>query len=294
MASRHAAATGECTMMPSNVRIEASAARVLLFEEVYPARAAQEQAERSRLNAFGTLARLNPLNRPKAETVQLMKSELRYEPFWHVEARREVDFLHDATYQVPVANQHAQRLLVAGHEFPVLSQEKKPWIELPVREACLRRIEATLFQDGMKRDAKPGVLQRYVEKYKAIEQAQLDRDGLLQPLLSSAAATQLALARLTSEAIDASEINEDMITIDRLYLYYRPVFAFEYAWTTAGKTGVVEVDGLTGDVVESGQWFREKLGAVMTRDLLVDIGADAISMAIPGGSIAVKVINRLV
>ena len=57
---------------------------------------------------------------------------------------------------------------------------------------------------------------------------------------------------------------------------------------------MVEVDGLTGDVVEGGQWFRDKLGAVMTRDLLVDIGADAISMAIPGGAIAVKVINRLV
>ena len=281
-------------MEQSTVRIEASATRVLLFDEVYPARAAQEQADKSRLNAFGTLARLNPLNRPKADTVQLAKSELRYEPFWHVEARREVDFIHDATYQVPVANPHAQRLLVAGQELPVQSPDRKPWIELPVREACLRRIEATVFQDGMKRDTRSGALQRYVEKYRAIEQDQLDRDGLLRPLLSSAAATQMALSRLASEAIDATEIRDDTITIGKLHLYYRPVFAFEYAWTTAGKVGVVEVDGLTGDVVESGQWFRDKLGAAMTRDLLVDIGADAISMAIPGGSIAVKVINRLV
>ena len=216
-------------MLHSNVRIEASAARILLFEEVYPARAAQEQADRSRLAAFGTLARLNPLNRPKAETVELVKSELRYEPFWQVQARREVDYLHDATYTVPVANPHARRLVVAGQEFPVLSPERKPSIELPVREACLHRIEVALFQDGMKREPRPGVLQRYVERYKAVEQAQLDREGLLQPLLSSAAATQLALSRLSSEAVDASQINEDVITIDRLYLYYRPVFAFEYA-----------------------------------------------------------------
>jgi len=292
--SRRALCGGIDTMEQSTVRIEASATRVLLFEEVYPARAAQEQADKSRLNAFGTLARLNPLNRPKADTVQLAKSELRYEPFWHVEARREVDFIHDATYQVPVANPHAQRLLVGGLELPVQSPDRKPWIELPVREACLRRIEATVFQDGMKRDTRAGALQRYVEKYRAIEQDQLDRDGLLRPLLSSAAATQMALSRLASEAIDATEIRDDAITIGKLHLYYRPVFAFEYAWTTAGKVGVVEVDGLTGDVVESGQWFRDKLGAAMTRDLLVDIGADAISLAIPGGSIAVKVINRLV
>ena len=63
------------------VQIEQSAVRILLFEEVYPARAAQEQAEKSKLNAFGTLARLNPLNRPKADTVLLSKWELRYEPF---------------------------------------------------------------------------------------------------------------------------------------------------------------------------------------------------------------------
>lgn len=281
-------------MVQSNVGIEASAPRILLFEEVYPARAAQEQADKSRLNAFGALARFNPLNRPKAETVQLAKHELRYEPFWHVEARREVDFLHDATYQVPVANPYAQRLLVAGQEHPVLSPERKPWVELPVREACRRRIDVTLYQDGMKRDTRAGVLERYVERYRAIGQEQLDREGLLQPLLSSSAATQLALAKLTSEAIDASEMREDAITITKLHLYYRPVFAFEYAWSGTGKSGVVEVDGLTGDVVESGQWFRDKLGSVISRDLLVDIGADAVSLAIPGGSIAVKVINRLI
>ncbi|MDH5833760.1 hypothetical protein [Luteimonas kalidii] len=281
-------------MNQSSVRIEAAAARVLLFEEVYPARAAQEQAEKSKLNAFGALARLNPLNRPKAETVQLSKWELRYEPFWHVVARREVDYTHDATYVLPVGNPHAQRLDIAGQVYPVLSREKKPHIELPAHERCLRRVDTAIFQDGMKRDMKPAVLQRYVDKYQAADQPQLDRDGLLQPLLSSSAATQLVLSRLGAEAIDASEIHDDTATIEKLHLYYRPVFAFEYVWSPAGKVGVVEVDGLTGEVVELGQWFREKLGAVVTRDLLVDIGADAISMAIPGGSIAVKVINRLV
>lgn len=281
-------------MKQSSVRIEAAAARVLLFEEVYPARAAQEQAEKSKLNAFGALARLNPLNRPKPDTVLLSKWELRYEPFWHVVARRDVDFTHDATYVLPVANPHAQRLDIAGQVYPVLSREKKPHIELPARERCLRRIETAVLQDGMKREMKPAVLQRYVEKYQATEQEQLDRDGLLQPLLSSSAAAQIALSRLGAEAIDASEMHDDTVTIEKLHLYYRPVFAFEYTWGGAGKVGVVEVDGLTGDVVELGQWFREKLGGVVTRDLLVDIGADAISMAIPGGSIAVKVINKLV
>ena len=44
---------------------------------------------------------------------------------------------------------------------------------------------------------------------------------------------------------------------------------------------------------EAAQWFRDKLGRMMTRDTLVDLGADVASMVIPGGSIAVKVINKL-
>ncbi|MEO6519586.1 MAG: hypothetical protein ABIO17_11440 [Pseudoxanthomonas sp.] len=45
--------------------------RILYFEEVYPARVAEEQAEKSKRAAFGTLARLNPLNRPRQETVKV-------------------------------------------------------------------------------------------------------------------------------------------------------------------------------------------------------------------------------
>ena len=67
--------------MQTDIHIDPAATRILRFEEVYPARAAQEQAEKRKLDAFGTLARLNPLNRPKADTVALSKWELRYEPF---------------------------------------------------------------------------------------------------------------------------------------------------------------------------------------------------------------------
>lgn len=281
--------------MHSEVRIDPSAARILLFEEVYPARAAQEQAEKSKLNAFGALARLNPLNRPKPETVLLSKWELRYEPFWHVQARRDVDFIRNTTYMVPVTQPHARTLRIAGQEYPVVAPNGgKPHVDLAVCESCQRRVDATVYQDAMKREIKPSVLQRYVEKYRATALEQIEREGALEPLLSSAAAIQIALSRLAAEAIDATQIHQDVVTIEALHLYYRPVFAFEYAWGPVAKIGVVEVDGLTGEVVESGQWFRDKLGGAMTRELLVDIGADVASIAIPGGSIAVKVINRLV
>ena len=279
--------------MQTDVHIDPSAARILRFEEVYPARAAQEQAEKRKLDAFGTLARLNPLNRPKADTVALSKWELRYEPFWHLVARREVDYAREATYSLPITNPHAQRAEIAGRAFEVLSPGGKPRIEVQVLEACHRKIDAVVYQDGLKRPLKPAALQKYVEKYKALEQDELGWQGAIEPKLPSAAAVQLALSRLAAEAIDASVIEDDRYVFEKLHLYYRPVFAFEYAWNPAGKVGVIEIDGLTGDVVEGGEWFRDKIEKVMTRDMLFDLGAEVASAAIPAGGIAVKVLHKL-
>ncbi len=105
---------------------ERSVYRILCFEEVYPGRAAEEQAEKSKRAAFGTLARLNPLNRPRPETVKLSKWELRYEPFWHLVAQRQVDYLHEAMYALPITNPHARRVEIAGTALKIIQASGKP------------------------------------------------------------------------------------------------------------------------------------------------------------------------
>ncbi|HEY0662595.1 MAG TPA: hypothetical protein VGD21_14895 [Lysobacter sp.] len=271
---------------------DASVHAIFLFEEVYPSRAAQEQAEKSKLAAFGTLARLNPLNRPKTDTVHLSKWELRYEPFWHLVARREIDYLHAATYAVPIGNPHARWIEIAGNRYELVPGAK-PRIDVPLKEICHRKIDTTVYQDGLKRQIKPQALQNYVDKYKAVAREQLDIEGAIPPQVPFAAALQLAQSRLAAEPIDAHEIQSDVVTFEKVHLYYRPVFAFEYIWSTSGKVGVIEIDGLTGDVVENGEWFRDKIDRVMTRDMLFELGAEAASVVVPGGGFAVKVLGKL-
>lgn len=275
------------------VRLEPGATRFLVFEEVYQDRAAQEQAEKHKLDAFGTLARLNPLNRPRADTVTLAKWELRHEPFWHVAARREVDFEREANYSVQVTNPHASRVQLGDRAFEVLSPGSKARIELPLRELCHRKMEAVVYQDGLKRQVKPAALQKYVDKYKAVEHEALELASAVEPSVASAAAMQMALAKLAAEAIEASSIQMDLYVVEKLHLYYRPVYAFEYAWTPSGKTGVIEIDGLTGEVVAGGEWLRDKFDQVMTRDMLFDVGAEIASAAVPAGGIAVKLLHKL-
>jgi hypothetical protein len=270
-----------------------TASKIFAFEEVYPLRAAQEQAEKKKLSAFGMLAKFNPLNRPKDETVQLSRQELRWEPFWHIVATRSVDYTCQLTYQVPVHNPYAQSLQIEDKTFEVARQKDKARIEFVALESCHRKIQFNQLIDGMKRDIKSTAFEAYINKYKYTETEQVERHDLLKPLVSMAAAKQMASANLTGQAVNAFEIQGDSIEFERTYLYMRPVFAFEFRWTSADKVGVIEVDGLTGEVIENGRWFKDKVNQIITREMLVDLGAEVAGSLIPGGGVAVKLIGKM-
>jgi len=269
-----------------------SSSKIFVFDEVYPLRAAQEQAEKKKLSSFGMLAKLNPLNRPKEDTVQLSRQELRLEPFWHMVAKRSIDYTCQLTYPVTVNNPYAQSLQFEDKIYEVTRQKDKGRIDLVAIERCHRKIPFDRLMDGMHRDIKPLVFESLINKYKYTEAEQVDRPELLKPLLSMSAAKQIVLASLNGEAVIPSEIQLDTIEFERTFMYIRPVFAFEFKWTTADKVGVIEVDGLTGEVVENGRWFKDKVNEILTRETLVDLGAEMAGVVVPGGGAAVKLIAK--
>ncbi|MCW2313516.1 hypothetical protein [Rhodoferax antarcticus] len=270
-----------------------SATKIFVFEEVYPLRAAQEQADKKKLSAFGMFAKFNPLNRPKEETVQLSRQELRWEPFWHIVAKRSVDYSCQLAYQVPVHNPYAQTLQIDDKVFEVARQKDKARIEFVALEHCHRKIQFDQLIDGMQRDIKSSVFAQYISKYKYAEAAQVERPELLKPLVSMAAAKQMASANLTGQAVNAFEIQGDHIEFESTHMYMRPVFAFEFRWSSADKVGVIEVDGLTGEVVENGRWFKDKVNKILTREALVDLGAEVAGSLVPGGGVGVKLLGKM-
>lgn len=76
-------------------------------------------------------------------------------------------------------------------------------------------------------------------------------------------------------------------------MYLRPVFAFEFKWSSADKVGVIEVDGLTGEVIENGSWFKDKIKEIITRETLLELGGEVASSFVPGGGVAVKIIGKI-
>lgn len=279
--------------MAERVQYASDAGKVFVFDQVYPLSAATEQANQKKLNAFGMLAKLNPFKRPKDETVLLSKHVLRYEPFWHVATSRSVDYSRELIYVVEIGNIHANRVLVDGKEYPIVEQAKKRAINLPGLEYSHRQIDYEDHIDGLLRDLKRSSLANYITKYKASEQTVLELPEAIVPQLRLPMLLQKIGQTLKAEEINAHEFQEDVIDIGKLHLYYRPVFAFEFTWTTEDKAGVIEVDGLTGEVIENGQWFKEKLQALTTREMLFEMGAELAGAFVPGGGAAVKVIGIL-
>lgn len=279
--------------MQNPIQFAENAAKIFVFDQVYPLSAATEQAKQKRLNAFGLTAKLNPFKRPKEDTVLLTKHELRYEPFWQVAARREVDFTREITYPVDIGNAHAHVVLINGAQYPITAHGKKRSINVTAVEVCHRKIDYMDFVDGLGRDIRRATLENYVNNYRAQEQPVLDLPEAVALKLRAPTLRQRIDQTLSAEVINAHEVQQDRRTLERSYIYYRPVFAFEFAWTTEDRLGVIEVDGLTGEVVENGQWFKDKIGTIATREMLFEAGAELAGALVPGGGLAVKVIERM-
>lgn len=266
-----------------------------IFDPVYTQRAAEEQAEKKKLSAFPLMDRINPFApRPKVSDVLQSKGILRHEPFWFIEGCRAVDYTCDADYPITIHNEHAKSVNFNGHDFDITNGAGKARIVIPVQEKCFRKIPYSTYLDALKREIKQSVMENYVKKYKITEIESIDPSSnaiTLQVPLASI--IQIATAKMQGEAIKAHEIMTDELTFEKCYLYYRPVFAFEFVWTTTGKTAVIEVDGLTGEIMENGVWYQDTVDRIMTREMLVMVSAEVAGHIVPGGSFAVRMIDKL-
>lgn len=279
--------------MQGKMTLPANAYKIFVFDDVYPLSAATEQANKKKLNAFGLGAKLNPFKRPKDETVLLTKHVQRYEPFWHVMTNRAIDFSREINYPIDIGNTHATKVVINGEEFPIAEKNGKKAINIPAIEYCHRKIDYQENIDGLGRNSKKGVFENFLRKYKFLEHESIQLQEAIPLKVSVATLLQQINKTLSSEAINAHEIQQDSIAIEKAHLYYRPVFAFEFAWTTEDKVGVIEVDGLTGEVIENGQWFKEKMETILTREMLFEASSEIAGVIVPGGSFAVKVLERM-
>ncbi|MEK8089580.1 hypothetical protein [Thermithiobacillus plumbiphilus] len=265
------------------------AKKVFVFKETFPESAAKEHAEKKKMDAFGTLTKLKFWDKPKEEEIINTGVEKRFEPFWFVKARRRVEFRRSTKYSVPITNLDAKIINVNGEEYQPRDFPLRV-ITIDAVETCAKEIAHESFLDGMKDARKTRDHQEYLKRYRPEEVEKPEGEEFLKPEVRGAYLIQEVTSKI-AKAVDADEIIADESEIESMHLYYRPVFAFEYTWSSKGKIGIVEVDGLSGEVFGNGQSFKKYMGKISDREVLFDIGAEALNTFVPGGGLAVKIIS---
>lgn len=241
---------------------------------------AREKAWDQKLNVFGTLAKF--LMRPKHDEIQVTLLELRYQPFWHAASHKRFRYDRRVQYSVPVMADVLSSDVAGKAYTPVQSK-----LTLSGVEHCLLDERREIFLEALTGEALD--LRRYLafERIDANDGAMPKDVALVPPEVRATAVVRQVLGDVLHPP-SADQILEEEVVVDRLDLFYRPVYAFEYVWQAKDKRATVEVDGLTCEFKSTGKAFGSHLKGVLTREMLFDIGAETINLVVPGGGIALK------
>ncbi len=248
---------------------------------------AKEKAWAQKLNVFGALNNL--MFRPKDDDVQITRYELRYEPFWHVSARSELEYDVRETYAVTVRNAAATQIALAlAPDQPLGVQNGQ--VSLTGVTRCRESQKRDQLLDGITGEERPqfaSYLRRPLTELGSLDQFAPPGATVVAPEIRSSYVVRQQLSSLM-KAVQADAFYTEVVEVSALALFFRPVYAFDYAWTSKQRHQSMELDGVTGELRNTTRPIGSG-GGPLDKDLLFDIGADAVGMIVPGGSIAMKV-----
>jgi hypothetical protein len=269
--------------------IQLATERLFLLEERVTMDEIQLRAMDKRTQAFGGgLGSL--LQRPKPEEIQLVNRQRRLEPFWHVSASARYVYDRNRDYTINASASDVLSVTVNGSDYDPISSTGTRSFRIPVLEHCREEYHKDAYTDGLTGAPVPDAqMVLSGPRSEVADPASLSADGSIAvpPEQRASYVVRQTLSDMV-RPVQADKVIEEVITLEATDLYYRPIWAFEFAWTTRdNRPGVIEIDSITGQL-RQGKTLTGQIGVKLTRDLLFDIGADTASMLIPGGGIAIK------
>jgi hypothetical protein len=249
---------------------------------------ARERAWDKKIQVFST-GLTSLFSRPKSEDVELVYSERRFEPFWHVVCSAHYVYDRTRQYALPIPQPEVQTVTLYGQDFPVEGEGTRQ-IVLTGVEHCREEHEQEAFFDGVSSEERPWAdyLQYAKDEITDFESFAPEGDIVVPPTVRASFVVRQLLGGML-KPVQADTLLEEQVTVEKIDLYYRPVYAFEYLWKPKDRKAVGEFDGLTGELRTGGKTIRQQISTVLTKDLLFDVGVDAVDLLVPGGGIAIKV-----
>ena len=275
------------------MQISVADERVLLFEEQIPMEQAEGRAWSKKSDAFGTITKMTKfLQQPKDDEFELTYKEHRYQPFWHVVCTALHVYERTSEYSLDTSGAEVESVSVEGTEYKAESGS----ITLTGLDHCREEAHQEVFVEGITGEKVPE-LADYLEfpaaaiSAEALESFAPAGTVVVPPQARASAIVREVLAGMI-KSVQADRILEEQVNVERVDLYYRPVYAFEYRWLPKEKEGIMECDALTGKLGVGSSTFQRYLGKVLDAEFLFDVGVDAVDLLVPGGGIAIKVAKK--
>jgi len=275
------------------MEIQVAKERIFLLEDQLTFAEAKEKAWSKRMDAFDAFSKVAGFFSRNQDDLEETYAEHRFQPFWHVTATSKYVYERTTKYQVAVTGPEVKTVTFQDNDYEVMNGH----IHIPVLEHCIQEETNEVLVDGI--TGKISLeLTNYLKLFPKLVEGKLEdlvpaQSILVPPQTRVSAIMREALSKMI-KGIQADKILEEHVEVSNVDLYYHPVYAFQYHWASKNKDGILEVDGVTGEVRSGSRTFNEYLGQVLDQNFLFDVGADVAGIFIPGGSIAVKVAKKYI
>ena len=255
---------------------------------------ARERVEKKKTSLvagmFGTL-----ISRPNPAEIQVVSVENRLEPYWMVSAASRTSYDRQQVYTIPIKGEEVREVTVLGQKLKI-SSKGSPSLTLNGTEHCVEENHLTRFFDGLSgQKTDMNKFQTFSKtEVTDLENFAPEKTLVIPPQMKATAIVRQVLGEVIQPVTKAQTIHEERVDIEAIELNFRPVYAFEYEWTSKGKRVIIEFDAMLGDTHSGGKKWSDQIKGIVTRDLFFDVTADAVGMFVPGGSIAVKLVKAVV
>lgn len=271
------------------MEIQLAPERLFALEDRITGEDAEGRAVEKRAQAFGGgIGSL--LQRPKPEDIVLVAKQRRLEPFWHVAARAEYVYERQREYSVPASAPEVTAVTVEGKRYELEhAGARLGAFRMVTLEHCRDVFTHDVYLDGVAgTPVADGATVVDGPRRELADPAELATGGtiVVPPEQRASFVVRRALAEVM-KPVQADTILSESVALEATDLFYRPVWAFEFAWQGRNKSGVIEVDTVTTQI-RQGKPLLGQIRGIFTRDVLFDVGADTVGLIVPGGSIAVK------
>ena len=272
------------------MEVEIAEERIVVLTDRFSMDHAEGRAWARRADAFGTVAKLGGfLNRAAADDYECIYRERRLQPVWHVKAQAVTAYERTRNYAIPVSPS-VRTVQLGGDLLPVENGQ----FRLTGLESCRDEVVRDCFYDGLSRTQNPALAAYLTYPGTVSDAATLaaaaEAGTVVVPPETKASLLVREVVSATIGQVDADRVLEEKVTVELVDLVYRPVYAFRYRH--AGKEGVLEFDGLTGDIRADGTTFEQYLGKIVDPRFLLDVGVEAVNIFVPGTQLVRLVVEH--